>query len=83
MQIMLWERKIQLQKEMQEVLDPTVGTDVVGAMRREIHRMELRLGDLGRLQEKLISDMERAINKRETISMKVRAGEVVGGKQHL
>lgn len=34
----------------QEVLDPTVGQDVVGEMRREIHRMELRHGELMRLQ---------------------------------
>lgn len=35
---------------LQEVLDPTVGQDVVGEMRREIHRMELRHGELMRLQ---------------------------------
>jgi hypothetical protein len=39
---------------MAEVLDPTVGQDVVGDMRREIHRMELRHGELMRLQEKLM-----------------------------
>ena len=73
-QIMLWERKIQLEREMAEVMDPSVGTDVVGAMRREVHRMQLRLGDLGRLQERLIADMERSISKRETINTKVGVG---------
>lgn len=68
---MLWERKIQLEREMAEVMDPSVGTDVVGAMRREVHRMQLRLGDLGRLQERLIADMERSISKRDTINTKV------------
>ena len=53
-QIMLWERKIILEREMAEVLDPTVGQDVVGDMRKEIHRMELRHGELMRLQEKLM-----------------------------
>lgn len=47
---MLWERKIQLEKEMAAVMDPTVGQDVVGEMRKEIHRMQLRLGELMRLQ---------------------------------
>eukprot|EP00951_Prasinocladus_malaysianus_P050506 scaffold681095_cov97-Prasinocladus_malaysianus.AAC.1 len=60
-QIMLWERKIQLQKEMLEALDPTVGEDVIGAMEKEIHRMELRYSELMRLQEKLVSEMERGI----------------------
>jgi len=72
-QIMLWERKIQLEKEMQEVLDPTVGQDVVSEMRKEIHRMQLRHGELMRLQEKLISDMEKALSKRDLIAVKGRA----------
>ncbi|KAG2494199.1 hypothetical protein HYH03_007557 [Edaphochlamys debaryana] len=72
-QIMLWERKIQLEKEMAEVLDPTVGQDVVVEMKKEIHRMQLRLGELMRLQEKLVSDMEKALSKREIITVKGRA----------
>jgi hypothetical protein len=32
-QIMLWERKIQLEKETQAALDPEVGNDVVGLCR--------------------------------------------------
>ncbi|GFR48625.1 hypothetical protein Agub_g10540 [Astrephomene gubernaculifera] len=72
-QIMLWERKIQLEKEMAEVLDPTVGQDVVAEMKKEIHRMQLRLGELMRLQEKLVSDMEKALLKRDIITVKGRA----------
>ncbi len=49
-QIMLWERKIALEKEMAEVMDPTVGQDVVGEMKKEIHRMTLRHAELMRLQ---------------------------------
>ena len=41
-QILLWERKITLEKEMQEALDPTIGQTEIVAMRKEIHRMELR-----------------------------------------
>lgn len=53
-QIMLWERKIELEKEMQEMLDPTVGEGVVQNMRKEIHRMELRHAELLRTQEQLM-----------------------------
>jgi hypothetical protein len=53
-QIMLLERKMQLEKEMQEMLDPTVGEGVVSTMRKEVHRMELRQGELQRQQEKLV-----------------------------
>jgi len=45
-QILLWERKITLEKEMQEALDPTIGQTEIVAMRMEIHRMELRLNVL-------------------------------------
>lgn len=38
-QILLWERKIQLEKEMQDALDPNIGQQEIVAMRKEIHRM--------------------------------------------
>lgn len=41
-QILLWERKIQLEKEMQDALDPNIGQTEIVAMKKEIHRMELR-----------------------------------------
>eukprot|EP00743_Colponemidia_sp_Colp-15_P001752 GILK01001913.1.p1 GENE.GILK01001913.1~~GILK01001913.1.p1 ORF type:complete len:909 (-),score=261.49 GILK01001913.1:118-2775(-) len=69
-QIMLWERKIQLEKEMQDALDPNVGQSEVQEMKKEIHRMELRFDQLKRKQESMISEMERAIDKRETIALK-------------
>ena len=77
-QILLWEREIHLEREMQATIDPNVGQDVVGAMKKEIHRMKLRHQELIRLQEKLISDMERAIHKREFIANKGRAGQQKG-----
>jgi hypothetical protein len=66
----LWERKIQLEKEMQDALDPTIGQTEIVAMRKEIHRMELRYDTLRKRQEEMIKDMERAIFKRETIQLK-------------
>eukprot|EP00192_Tetraselmis_astigmatica_P001068 CAMPEP_0117679654 /NCGR_PEP_ID=MMETSP0804-20121206/17928_1 /TAXON_ID=1074897 /ORGANISM="Tetraselmis astigmatica, Strain CCMP880" /LENGTH=1089 /DNA_ID=CAMNT_0005489087 /DNA_START=114 /DNA_END=3381 /DNA_ORIENTATION=- len=74
-QIMLWERKIQLQREMLDALDPSTGDDVTGAMQKEIHRMELRYSELMRLQEKLVQEMERGISKRSVINIKGKAAQ--------
>ena len=71
-QVMLWQRKIELEREMNDVLDPSVGGDVVGAMKKEIHRMQLRAGELARIQESLLLDLERSITKRDTIALKAR-----------
>lgn len=40
--ILLWDRKIQLEKEMQDALDPSIGQTEIVMMKKEIHRMELR-----------------------------------------
>lgn len=69
-QILLWERKIQLEKEMQDALDPTIGQTEIVAMKKEIHRMELRYDQLRKKQEEMIKDMERSVFKRETIQLK-------------
>ena len=39
---MLWERKIQLAKEMREMVDSEAGQAEIKAMKTEIHRMEVR-----------------------------------------
>lgn len=67
-QALLWEKKIQLDKETKEALDPSVGQQESQSMEHEIHRMSLRLETLRREQERLSVEMERAINKRATIS---------------
>lgn len=43
---------------LQEMLDPTVGEGVVTAMRKEVHRMELRHAELLRVQERLMQVRE-------------------------
>merc|ERR1711990_884810 len=63
-QIMLWEKKIQLEKETQQALAPEVGQAESRSMEKEIHRMKLRLETLQRDQERMIKEMERAIYKR-------------------
>merc|ERR1712050_366125 len=69
-QALLWDRKITLEKEMQEALDPNVGQADTAAMKKEIHRMELRLDQLKCRQEQMIIEMERAIHKRDAITLK-------------
>ena len=69
-QILLWERKYQLEKEMQDALDPTIGQTEIVAMKKEIHRMQLQYELFRKEQEKLIKDMERCVFKRETIQHK-------------
>lgn len=55
---------------MQEALDPSVGQAETTAMKKEIHRMELRYEQLKRRQDQMIQEMERVIHKRDTIQLK-------------
>lgn len=64
-QIMLWEKKIQLEKETQAALDPNVGMQEARMMEKEIHRMTLRYESLCRDKEAMLEEMERAVEKRE------------------
>lgn len=50
-----------------------MGNEVVVVMRKEIHRMKLRLTEVLGQQERLIGEMERAILKRDNIATKGRA----------
>ncbi|XP_068007379.1 coiled-coil domain-containing protein 40 isoform X2 [Melanerpes formicivorus] len=72
-QIMLWERKIQLTREMRAAVDSQMGQGEIRAMRHEIHRMQVRYGQLMRQQEKMIQDMEAAVSRREVIAMRGEA----------
>ncbi|XP_077022270.1 coiled-coil domain-containing protein 40 isoform X2 [Tamandua tetradactyla] len=66
-QIMLWEKKIQLAKEMRASVDSETGQAEIRAMKAEIHRMKVKHGQLLKQQEKMIRDMEMAVARRETI----------------
>ncbi|KAM6377009.1 coiled-coil domain-containing protein 40 [Pluvialis apricaria] len=69
-QIMLWEKKIQLTKEMRAALDSETGQGQLQAMRTEIHRMQVRYGQLMKQQEKMIRDMEASVSHREAIAIR-------------
>jgi coiled-coil domain-containing protein 40 len=67
-QALLWEKKIQIDKETREALDPTVGQQESLNMEKEVHRMEVRLEALRKEQERLSTEMEKAVLKRAIIA---------------
>ncbi|NXX74726.1 CCD40 protein, partial [Urocolius indicus] len=67
-QIMLWEKKIQLTREIHAVVESETGQGEIKAMRAEIHRMKLRYGQLRKRQEKLIQEMVASVSCREAIA---------------
>ncbi|KAM6971912.1 coiled-coil domain-containing protein 40 [Aplochiton taeniatus] len=72
-QIMLWEKKTQLVRETRSAVDSEVGQGDIRTMRAEIHRMEVRYGQLMKKQEQLLRDMEAGVARRETIVMRGQA----------
>ncbi|CAL1681447.1 unnamed protein product [Lasius platythorax] len=67
-----WEKKVQLMQEMMKKLrdERSSGGDIA-VMKSEIHKMEMRLSHLRRIQEKLIHDMEFCVARRDIILDKV------------
>ncbi|KAI9098134.1 hypothetical protein DFS34DRAFT_704117 [Phlyctochytrium arcticum] len=71
-QMMLWEKKIQLARETQAALDPNIGATEIKEMQAEIHRMKLRYASMLKLQEKMISEMEKSVYRRESIAARTK-----------
>ncbi|NXS02470.1 CCD40 protein, partial [Oxylabes madagascariensis] len=67
-QILLWEKKIQLAKEMREATDALLGQGEIHDMKAEIRRMQVRYGQLLKQQETLMRAMEACVSHRETIT---------------
>ncbi|KAJ3395917.1 Coiled-coil domain-containing protein 40 [Lobulomyces angularis] len=82
-QMMLWEKKIQLAKETQAALDPNIGASEIREMTVEIHRMKLRYSSMLKVQEKMISEMEKSVFRRETISIRTKTKGSGGGQFQL
>lgn len=66
--IMLWEKKLQLAKEMKDALDPSYGASELKTMKKEVSRMELRLKQIKKQQQVIVQEMEYALKRRETIA---------------
>lgn len=63
-----WETKWKMIEEAKRQNDEEYAkSGEIGAMKMEIRRMEVRLGELKRAQEKLVSDMELCVHHREHI----------------
>ncbi|NXL92506.1 CCD40 protein, partial [Alectura lathami] len=81
-QIMLWEKKIQLAKEMRSAVESERGQGEIRAMRAEVHRMQVRYGQLMKQQEKMICDMEASVTRREAIALRGE-GQNKTAKKHV
>jgi len=68
--ILLWEKKIQLAEEIRAAIVDPDGEGEASAMKKEIHRMKLRLVQLNRQREVLIQDMELAVERRGDINLR-------------
>ncbi|KAG8224857.1 hypothetical protein J437_LFUL005460 [Ladona fulva] len=74
-----WEKKIQIVTEMRQVLDKENSKEgEICTMKGEIHRMQVRLGQLHQVQEKLASDMEKCVARREAITYSSKLREKKG-----
>lgn len=69
-QILSWEKKIHLEKEIQTTLNSSDYANEMKGMEKEIHRMKHKLDSLKREQEKMVREMELAIHKKEDIAVK-------------
>ncbi|XP_071444027.1 coiled-coil domain-containing protein 40-like [Hetaerina americana] len=71
-----WEKKIQMVVEAKQTLDKETSTDGdIYKMKGEIHRMQVRLGQLCQVQDRLASDLEKCVARRETITYAARVRE--------
>ncbi len=75
-QILIWERKIELEKEMQETLDPSVGQQEITKLKKKLHLKELKFNELKKKQELIILEIEKVVNKRDNINLKYNAKEM-------
>eukprot|EP00884_Botryococcus_braunii_P018105 jgi/Botrbrau1/4979/Bobra.0396s0007.2 len=69
-QVLHWQRKLELERDMHEALNTTVGTEQISALQRTIQRLSLKHAELLHEQESIIVMMERCVDKRENISIK-------------
>jgi len=69
-QIYLWERKIELENQMQKIIKPEKGLQDIDNIRISIHRQQLEYTCLKKQQEQVIKSMELAVQRRDFIKLK-------------
>ncbi|NWI40023.1 CCD40 protein, partial [Picathartes gymnocephalus] len=79
-QILLWEKKFQLAKEMREATDSLLEQGEIHDMKTEVRRMQVRYGQLLKQQETLVRAMEACVSHRETIANRAEAQSKVDKK---
>jgi len=84
-QIHLWERKIQLEEKMQEIIKPDKGIKEIDTMKSDLHKQDLRYKRLKQEQEKVIKSMEMAIQRRDFIKLRYPAEKknMMNGKKDI
>ncbi|KAJ3614624.1 hypothetical protein NHX12_018195 [Muraenolepis orangiensis] len=78
-QIMLWEKKSQLARDTRSIVDVDQGD--IRAMKAEIHRMEVRLGQLRQQQKRQMRESEATVTRRETLLQRLDAATSSGQSQ--
>ncbi|XP_076288855.1 lethal (2) 41Ab [Lasioglossum baleicum] len=66
-----WEKKVQLVQETVKKIKEENSAGGMALMKSEIHKMEMRLSYLRKIQEKLVHDMELCVARRDVIFNKV------------
>ncbi|KZC09343.1 Coiled-coil domain-containing protein 40 [Dufourea novaeangliae] len=66
-----WEKKVQLVQETVKKIKEERTAGGIASMKSEIHKMEMRLSYLKKIQEKLVHDMELCVTRRDVIFNKV------------
>lgn len=61
-----WEKKVKLAKELKNNIKQEQESSMTG-LKLAIHHMQVRFNELSRAQEKLMGDLERSIEQRDTI----------------
>ena len=74
-QIHLWERKIELQEQMQKIIKPDSGLKEIDDMKSYIHRQKLLYKKLQAEQEEVIKNMERSVQRRDFIKVRYPVDE--------
>ncbi|XP_069697466.1 coiled-coil domain-containing protein 40 isoform X2 [Periplaneta americana] len=75
-ELLAWEKKLQMAQETKKSFECERGKEGdVGAMKSEIHRMQVRYSQLRKAQEKLIGDLEHCVSRRDAIVEQTEARE--------
>lgn len=79
-QIHLWERKIELQEQMQKIIKPDSGNQEIDVMKATIHRQKLLYKKFLGKQEEVMKNMERSVQRRDFIKVRYPVDEFGSSK---